>query len=230
MTMNHVGLLTFGMALGACSSPRTPTTTTQYTSMAPAESYLMDHDAEITLARSAAPEAISRDAEVWTLGRHGYEPAVKGTNGFVCIVERSWMSPFDAPEFWNPKLRGPICYNRPAARTVMPRTFKRTSLVLAGLSKAQIVDSTKAFDLSGLPALEAGGMSYMLSQQQYLGDQAGHWHPHLMFYTAQTDSTFWGSDVPKSPIILGPQAQGAPDPFSIFMVPVAKWSDGTRAQ
>jgi hypothetical protein len=68
------------------------------------------------MARSAAPEAIARDADVLVLGRQGYETAVKGKNGFVCIVERSWMSAFDFPEFWNPQLRGPICFNRPAAR------------------------------------------------------------------------------------------------------------------
>jgi hypothetical protein len=58
--------------------------------MAPIEQYLMtDRDAEIALARSSAPESISRDAEVLVLGRHGFETAVKGKNGFVCIVGRS---------------------------------------------------------------------------------------------------------------------------------------------
>src|SRR5262249_1085765 len=46
----------------------------QYPSMAPLDQYLMpDRDAEIVLARSAAPDAISRDATVFVLGRHGYE-------------------------------------------------------------------------------------------------------------------------------------------------------------
>lgn len=55
--------------------------------MAPLEQYLIqDRKAEIALAQSAAPESISRDAEVLVLGRHGYETAVKGKNGFVCIV------------------------------------------------------------------------------------------------------------------------------------------------
>ena len=56
-----------------------------YPSMAPLDQYLMaDRNAEIAMARSAAPEAISRDADVLVLGRHGYETAVKGKNGFVC--------------------------------------------------------------------------------------------------------------------------------------------------
>jgi hypothetical protein len=65
-----------------------------YASMAPLDQYLMvDRDAELAMSRSAAPEAISRDADVLVLGRHGYETAVKGKNGFVCVVERSWMLP-----------------------------------------------------------------------------------------------------------------------------------------
>src|SRR5580704_15394434 len=162
-----------------------------YPNMAPLEQYLMERTAEIVLARSAAPESVSRDAEVRVLGRHGYETAVKGKNGFVCLVERSWMSPFDFAEFWNPKMRGPICFNPPAVRSILPLTFKRTELVLAGLSKSQIVDGIKAFDLKELPALEPGAMSYMMSPQGYLNDQAGHWVPHLMFYIPLTDPKSW---------------------------------------
>ena len=81
-----------------------------YPSMAPLDQYLMeDRGSEIALARSAAPESISRDAEVLILGRHGYETAIKGTNGFVCLVERSWTAPIDDPGFWNPRGRAPIC-------------------------------------------------------------------------------------------------------------------------
>src|SRR5215510_2939886 len=85
---------------------------TAYPSMAPLDQYLMaDRNAEIALARSAAPDAISGDAKILVLGRHGYETAVDGKNGFVCVVERGWMSPSDAPEFWNPKIRGQIWFN-----------------------------------------------------------------------------------------------------------------------
>ena len=92
-----------------------------YPSMAPVDQYLMaDRSAEIALARSAAPESISRDAEVLVLGRYGYETAIQGKNGFVCIVERSWTAPIDDPDFWNPKLRSPICLNAAAARSCLP--------------------------------------------------------------------------------------------------------------
>jgi hypothetical protein len=88
-----------------------------YPAMAPLEEYLIaDRDAEIALARSAAPAAISKDASVVVLTRKGYQTAVEGKNGFVCLVDRAWSSPFDDPEFWNPKKRGPTCMNAAAVR------------------------------------------------------------------------------------------------------------------
>ncbi len=202
---------------------------TLYPSMAPLEQYLIaDRTAEIALARSAAPESISHDAEVLVLGRHGYETAVKGKNGFVCIVERSWTAEIDNPDFWNPKLRGPLCLNAPAVRSYLPLTIKKTELVLAGQSKAEMFDSIKAaFDKKELPTLEPGAMCYMLSRQGYLNDRVGHWHPHLMFFVPQADAATWGANLPGSPILATDVPQ---DRLTIFMIPVAKWSDGTADQ
>lgn len=201
-----------------------------YPSMAPLDKYLIaDRNAEIALARSAAPVAISQDADVLVLGRHGYETAVKGKNGFVCLVERSWMSGFGSPEFWNPKLRGPVCFNPPAARTVLPITFKRTGLVLEGVSKTEIIDGIKTFDNKELPPLEPGGMAYMLSKEGYLADDGGHWVPHLMFYVPLASGNTWGADLPGSPVLLSPQFHGAPEPINVFLIPVLNWSDGTAA-
>jgi hypothetical protein len=95
-----------------------------YSSMAPLDQYLMERNAEIALARSAAPESISQDAEVMVLGRHDYETAVKGKNGFVCLVWRSWTAGTDDPDFWNPKQRAPICFNTLAARSQVPLSLK----------------------------------------------------------------------------------------------------------
>jgi hypothetical protein len=199
-----------------------------YPSMAPLDQYLIaDRNAEIALARSAAPESISRDAEVLVLGRHGYETAVKGKNGFVCIVERSWTKEIDDSEFWNPKVRAPICFNAPAARFNVSLTIKKTELLLAGLSKALMVDNINtAFDKKELPTLEPGAMCYMLSRQGHLSDSDGHWHPHLMFFVPQTDDKIWGANLPGSPILALKDTQ---DRLTVFLIPVAKWSDGTAA-
>src|SRR5579864_7932362 len=177
---------------------------TAYAIMAPLDQYLMaDRNAEIALARSAAPEAISREARILVLGRHGYETAVEGKNGFVCVVERGWMSPSDAPGFWNPKIRGPICFNPPAVRSVLPATLKRTEMVLAGRTKAEIIEGNKAaFEKGELPPLEPGGMSYMMSKEAYLTDRDDHNLAHLMFYAPPLDGKAWGADLPKSPVML----------------------------
>jgi hypothetical protein len=200
-----------------------------YPSMAPLDQYLMaDRDAEIGLARTAAPKSISADATVMALGRHGYETAVQGKNGFVCVVERAWMSPFDHPEFWNPKNRSPICYNPAAARSILPYTFKRTELVLAGLSKPQLLGRIKAAAANNeLPIPEPGAMSYMLSKEQYLSDAVGHWFPHLMFHLPKTDGASWGANLDDSPVVMDPRE--VPEPETIFFVPVGRWSDGTPA-
>src|SRR5580700_9511128 len=89
-----------------------------YPSMAPLDQYLIaDQNVEIALARTAAPASISNQADVMVLRQDGYATAAQGSNGFVCIVERSWAKQTDEPDFWNPKIRAPICFNPAAART-----------------------------------------------------------------------------------------------------------------
>jgi hypothetical protein len=198
---------------------------TPYPSMAPLDQYLMERGAEMTLARSAAPQSIAQDADVMVLGKHGYETAIRGKNGFVCMVQRSWAAGFDDPEFWNPKLRAPICFNPPAVRSFLPLVLKKTDLALAGRSLAQIAEAiSAAINKKELPGMEPGAMSYMLSKQGYLSDSDGHWHPHLMFFVPPTDPVAWGAGLPGSPVIA---AKDDPEGLTIFLIPVRKWSDGT---
>jgi hypothetical protein len=200
-----------------------------YPAMAPLNQYLIpDVNSEIALARSAAPASISDAAEVMVLGPQGYSTAVKGTNGFLCIVERSWGAATDEPEFWNPKVRAPICFNPAAARTFVPIFLMKTKLVLAGKSKTEIVAATaSALDNKELPALEPGAMCYMLSKQQYLNDRGKSWHPHVMFFVRGEVAKTWGADLTGSPIL---SANDTEERVTIFMVVVGKWSDGAPAQ
>ena len=196
-----------------------------YPSMAPLDQYLMPTDAEIALARSAAPKSVSGEADVMVLGREGYTTAVKGTNGFLCIVERAWANPTDAPEFWNPKMRAPNCFNAAAARTFVQIYLMKTRLVLAGKSKAEILQATtSAMDKGELPALEPGAMCYMMSKQQYLNDIGKSWHPHVMFLVPGDAAKSWGANLPASPIMAGNDPE---ERATIFMVLVSEWSDGT---
>ena len=218
--------LALGFLLGTAWQVLAQDAKTLYTNMAPVDQYLMeDRGSEIALARSAAPESISRDAEVMVLGRHGYETAVQGKNGFVCVVERSWTAPIDDPDFWNPKLRSPICFNAAAARSYLPRIIKKTEVILAGRTKAQMMEAIVAgIDKKDLPAMESGAMCYMLSKQGYLSDRDGHWHPHLMFFFSQADAAAWGADLPGSPIIAFNDKW---EHLTTFLIPVRQWSDGT---
>ena len=61
----------------------------------------------------------------------------------------------DAPEFWNHKIRSPICFNPQAARTFARIFLMKTKLVLEGKSKAEIVAApASALDKKERPALE----------------------------------------------------------------------------
>ena len=199
-----------------------------YPNMAPLEQYLMDRDAEIALARSAAPASVADSATVMVLGRQEYTIAVPGTNGFLCVVERSWAMGTDDPEFWNPKLRSPNCFNEAAARSVAQIYLMKSRLVLAGQSKAQIAQAVaSALDEKEIPALAPGAMCYMMSKQQYLNDQDKSWHPHLMFYVAGDAAQSWGANLQGSPVIAANDAEAR---VTVMMVVVNHWSDGTSAQ
>lgn len=213
--------------------------TTPYPKMAPIEQYLMDRDAEIALARSAGPDAISRDASVLVLTRRGYETAVKGKNGWVCWVGRGWMGMFDHPEFWSPKVRAADCLNPPAARSILPYAYKRTELLLAGHSKQEVIAAMKAaIDKKELPPFEQGIVSYMMSKSSYLTDNGHHNVPHLMFFQTENNDTAWGANLTNSPVMsvnywyisadAYPELKTFPQLF-VFLVVVDKWSDGTTA-
>jgi hypothetical protein len=178
-----ISILALVLVIGIGSLvPKAAAQSDKYSTMAPVDQYLMERNAEILLARSAAPDSISSDATILVLGRQGYETAVRGKNGFVCMVERSWMAAFDSPEFWNPKVRGAECLNRQAAQSILPIADLRTRMVMAVHSKAEIVSAVKAaFDNKQLPDLENGAMAFMMSKSAYLTDAGDHNGPHLMF-------------------------------------------------
>jgi hypothetical protein len=245
MCRNKMGtfLLTCSILLIGAGSAHQATAqdaATPYPKMAPIEQYLMtDQSAEIALARSAAPESISRDATILVLGREGYETAVKGKNGFVCLVARGWSGPFDWPEFWNPKVRAADCLNPQAARSIVPIYYLRAKMVMDGRSKAEMLSALKtAYANKQLPGLESGAMDYMMSKSSYLTDEGGHNMPHLMFDTPVKDAKDWGSGAEGSPVMSCPywfitpeqqsQTKGLPT-ILVFLVGAPNWSDGTPA-
>ena len=197
-----------------------------YASAAPLDQYLIpDKTAEIALARSAAPKSISDVAEVLVLGREGYTSAAKGTSGFVCLVQRSWAAATDFTEFWNPKVRAPICFNAASARSYLPIILMKTKLVVAGKSKAEIAQAVKSgLDSKQLPPLEPGAMCYMMSRRQYLNDKDRSWHPHMMWFVPGDAASSWGANLPGSPTLA---ANDPEERLTIMLVWVDHWSDGT---
>ena len=226
MKMGFVVLVQVSVLGGAAPPAQAQAVETQYAAMAPLSEYLMaDTNSEIALARSAAPASIADHATVMVLGREGYTTAVQGTNGFLCYVERSWAKTTDDPEYWNPKMRAPNCFNDAAARSIAQIYLMKTKLVLEGKSKAEIVAAiSSALDSKELPPLEPGAMCYMMSKQQYLNDEGKSWHPHVMVFVAGDEAKSWGADLPGSPVMSGYDPE---ERVTIFMVLAAKWSDGT---
>ena len=224
--LTSVALLSTLAALGTARQAMAQGTATSYPTMAPLGQYLMDRTAEIALARTAAPESISREAGVMVMGRHGYETAVPSRNGFVCYVGRGWSSAAD-PDFWNPKVRVPMCLNAPAAHSYFPLVSRITDLALAGRSLPQVNAAlATAVARKELPPMAPGSLGYMMGKEGYGGDVAPHWPSHVMFFRSNVDPASWGANLRGSPMIA------VVDPalhMTQFVIALQTWADGTNA-
>src|SRR6266480_610933 len=128
--------------------------------------YMMTPEAEMALARSAAPENVSAHATVKVLTAAGYKVAAQGDNGFVCIVMRGWAAPTFTPApfrdlVYYAKLRAPICFNPVASRTVLLLQELRTKLGMEGKTPDQIAEGVQAAYAKGeLPKMETVAFAY----------------------------------------------------------------------
>jgi hypothetical protein len=191
---------------------------------------IADRAAEVALARSAAPKRVTDSARVLVLTRTGYAEAARGTNGFTCLVLRSFLGGLEDPGYWSPKVRAPACFNPPASRTVLQESLKRAEWVMAGESQKEIAARTdRAYASRQFPLPAAGAMAYMLSHEQYLGDTDPHWMPHVMFYYDRSlPAAAWGAGDMGAPIIDA--SVGTPhSPVQTLFIPVRQWSNGTPA-
>jgi hypothetical protein len=212
----------------ACTAAAQDPPARSYPVMAPADQYrFANAQEEIAFARTAAPPSISDHAKVLVLGEKGYQTAVNGDNGFVCFVERSWTAGFDDPVFWDPKIKAPNCFNPPAVRSVLPQYLKRTEWALAGVTRQQMIERTRAaFAAHEFEMPEPGSFSFMLSKQGNLGDPAngGPWLPHVMFFIPHGQAKTWGVGFEGSPV-LGEES--SPIEPTVLFIPVRRWSDGS---
>lgn len=192
--------------------------------MASLDAYLMNEAEEAGLARSAAPEHVARDARVLVLQSDGYHEVTAGSNGFTCLVERSWSSPIGPHlDFFNPKLRAPICYNAEASGTVMSDYMRRTELVLDGASISEIQAAIERDIGTGRLRPPRGlAMSYMLSGGQLLGTSTGRFVPHLMFYVPYATSKQIGSPPPGCEHVCMFEHVGGP--LAALIVPMREFN------
>jgi hypothetical protein len=191
----------------------------------PLSEYMMTPEAEIALARSAAPENVSAHASVKILTSSGYKVATPGDNGFVCIVMRGWGAPTFTPAqlrelVYYAKLRAPICFNPVASRTVLPLQELRARLGMEGRTPDQIAEGVQAAYAKGeLPRMEMVAFAYMFSADQDLGPGVGAWHPHMMVYTPYYENSMLGGNQFAGQLPLVTDDAGTP--FAVTVIPVA---------
>jgi len=213
-----------------------------YPKMLPLSEYLMERSAAIALARSAAPEGISRNASVLVLTPKGWETAVAGTNGFVCMAGPAWTASIDFYDVWSPKQNGPICLNPAAVRSILPIFQKLTQMTLAGVTsvKQRIAGMQEAYAKKEIPPVEPGAMSYMMSKDAYLSHLGSHNLCHVMFFLPIKDRAELDANDPKSPVsstsiwFPDPDKPDSPlnkelPPLRTVPIEVPYWSDGTLA-
>jgi hypothetical protein len=186
--------------------------------------YMMAPDAEIALARSAAPAHISGRATIKVLTPSGYQAAHEGDNGFVCMVMRGWGAPTYTPApfrdlVYDASVRAPICFDPGASRTVMPYYELRTRLGMEGKTPDQIADGIQAAYATGaLPKRDGVAFAYMWSADQHLGPGAGHWHPHMMVFAPYYENSMLGGNPFGS--VLPQLSDDAGTPFAVVVIPV----------
>ena len=189
----------------------------------PLSEYLMPQDVEIALARSAAPANISDHATIKVLNESGFEVAIEGDNGFVCMVMRAWSAPSYTPMafrdfvYYAP-LRAPICFNPVAAETMMLYYELRTELGLQGKNPDEIADGIEAAYAKGeLPRIETVSFAYMWSADQNLGPGIGHWHPHIMVFTPYYENSMLGGNEFGGTLPFVSDDAGTP--FAVTLIP-----------
>jgi len=190
----------------------------------PLADYLMSRDAEVALARSAAPANISSRATIKVLTQSGYTVDRQGDSGFVCMVMRGWSAPTYTPEqfrdlVYDPTVRAPICFDPNAAQTVMPYYELRSKLAMEGNPPDRIAQRVEAAYARGeLPRRDGVSFAYMWSADQQLGSGIGHWHPHVMVFSPYYKNAMVGNNEFGQPLPIVTDDGGTP--FAVVVIPV----------
>ena len=131
---------------------------------------------QIRIAKSAAPEDVSKDAKVWVFENGHYVVAVQGTSGMACAIFRE-----------RPNSLVPLCGDAEADATVMAISRFQTEERLAGKTQEQIKAEVESGMASGrFRAPQRPAMTYMTSSAQVITDPKGEhptrFLPHVMVF------------------------------------------------
>jgi hypothetical protein len=174
-------------------------------------------DAEISLALSACPPAVAKDAGVYVLGRAGYVKVRPSRNGFTALVQHTL-----------PQAQEPRCMDAEGTRTWLPRILKVSELRAEGKSREEIQHIIADAVAKGvLQPPTRLGIDYMLSTQNRVPNAKGEvtaFPPHVMFYAPYLTNADIGVDNAKlgadgNP--MGPAfVAGEGTAYALIIVPV----------
>jgi hypothetical protein len=191
----------------------------------------MPADLETELALQSLPVHLRTGATVYLLDpAKGYYIARKGTNGFICFIDRT---DWEWGEF-RKDLFAPISYDAEGARTIFPTTRDAAAMRASGKFTAmQVRDSIIArIHRGAYRAPGRAGVSYMMApiMRVYTGNPGDNnvmtmSMPHCMFYAPYVSGSDLGfdKDSPNGPWLVNPgnTVLGArKGPFGYIVMPV----------
>lgn len=169
----------------------------------------MPESLETDFALSALPPHLRDGASIYLLDpKKGYYLARKGSNGFICFVDRT---EWDRKEFRN-DIASAISYDAEGSRVIFPVFMDVAAMRASGkFTIQQISDTVNARFKKGIYKVPKPGISYMLGPLMRTFNDAGTKVitisvPHYMFYAPYLTAADLGCRANAEgvePIVLG---------------------------
>ena len=160
MKGTFAGLLSVAVLFSSAAAQDTPQEPTREVHLATAST---PREQQIALALSAAPTEVSSKATVYILGPKGYEKVREGTNGFSCLIERSFRGTTQTSS-------APACFDAEGSRTITVAYLRREELRAEGKSEAEIKDDIAKGYEDGRFKTPGPGFLFMMSSENYVYD------------------------------------------------------------
>lgn len=220
-TALFAGLLSAAVVFGSAAARDNPGEATREVRLISPSS---PRERQIELALSAAPTEVSANAAVYILGPKGYEKAREGTNGFSCLVERSFKGGVQTSS-------APACFDAEGGRSIMVAYLRREELRAAGKTEEEIKEDIANGYRDGRFKVPGPGFLYMMSNENYVynseSKKSGFVPPHLMFYAPYKTAKDIGYES-VSPVMVPYLTGSGVGPESLLVVAADKPSqDGS---